>query len=636
MRKAFRDAYNRELALLYERSAEFAAEYPGLADRLGGLLRENTDPWIAGLLEGTAFMAARVQLKLDEEFAGFTRELLEQVFPEALSPVPSLMLVSAQVPVERRDLDNGIRFQPGEYLDARFRDADQRVSCQFSLCAPLEIWPLERTNVTYHDRPAVIGSLGQDPLEKTRAGLQIDFRHMTGANAADLKLDDLTLHLTGDLPHAVALYEQIHCDNLRMSIRYLSPQGDPVFVRLKPDQLEQIGFADDENLFRIDRRLFKGFGLLRDGFIFPRKFLGFRLTGLRKILKRIKAPDFQLIVEFGRADDMLTKHVDARHIRLFCAPAVNLFEESSNQVRLDDRRHEYVVTPDSSPLTHYEVQRILRVHASYGTAKAKVEAYPLYGLPPGQIAQRNLMYYTTRRRPRRLTDAERQTGMRHDYRGTETFIAIYEPPETDAQSRAQRLQIKTLCSNRHLPSYLPIAGSNDFHMTNDVGIALDCVAGPTRPREPLTEVDRDGPHRMTQGEVQWRLISYLSLNHFGLDDRGTGDGAAALRECLSLFADPSDNVAEAQIAGIRDLSTRPVVRSIRREDGYFPARGLEITVTLDEAAFEGSGIILLGAVLDRFFAEYASINSFTQTVIASQQRGVVRKWPPRNGRGLLI
>ncbi|MDF3605042.1 type VI secretion system baseplate subunit TssF [Paracoccus sp. DMF-8] len=636
MRKAFRDAYNRELALLYERSAEFAAEYPGLADRLGGLLRENTDPWIAGLLEGTAFLAARVQLKLDEEFAGFTRELLEQIFPEALSPIPSLMLVSANVPVERRDLDNGIRFQPGEYMDARFRDADQRVSCQFSLCAPLEIWPLERTNVTYHDRPAVIGSLGQDPLEKTRAGLQIDFRHMTGAPAADLKLDDLTLHLTGDLPHAVALYEQIHCDNLRMQIRYLSPQGDPVFLRLQPDQLEQIGFADDENLFRIDRRLFKGFGLLRDGFVFPRKFLGFRLTGLRKILKRIKTPDFQLIIEFGRADDMLTKHVDARHIRLFCAPAVNLFEESSNQVRLDDRRHEYVVTPDSSPLTHYEVQRILRVHASYGTAKAKVEAHPLYGLPPGQSAQRNLMYYTTRRRPRRLTDAERQTGMRHDYRGTETFIAIYEPPETDANSRAQRLQIKTLCSNRHLPSYLPIAGSNDFHMTNDVGISLDCVAGPTRPREPLTEVDREGPHRMTQGDVQWRLISYLGLNHFGLDDRGSGDGASALRECLSLFSDPSDNVADAQIGGIRDLTTRPVVRSIRREDGYFPARGLEITVTLDEAAFEGSGIILLGAVLDRFFAEYASINSFTQTVIVSQQRGVVRKWPPRNGRGLLI
>lgn len=636
MRKAFRDAYNRELALLYERSAEFAEEYPGLADRLGGLLRENTDPWIAGLLEGTAFMAARVQLKLDEEFDGFTRELLEHVFPEALAPIPSIMLVSARAPVDRRDLDDGIRFQPGEYMDARFRDADQRVSCQFSLCAPLEIWPLERKAAVYHDRPAVIGSLGQDPTEKTRAGLQIDFAHMTGKQIADLKLDALTVHLTGSLPDAVALYEQIHCDCLRISLRYLSATGDPVFIRLSPDQLQQIGFDAQENLFGIDRRLFEGFALLRDMFVFPRKFLGFRLTGLRDVLRRIKAQEFQLVIEFGRADEALTKHVDASHVRLFCAPAINLFEESSNQVRLDDRRHEYVVTPDSSPLTHYEVQRILRVHASYGTAKSKVEVYPLYALPPGQSAQRNMMYYTYRRRPRRLTESERQTGMRHDYRGTETFISIYEPPETEAAGRAQRLQVKTLCSNRHLPAYLPIAGSDDFHMTNDVTVSLDCVSGPTRPREPMTEIDREAPHRMTQGEVHWRLISYLGLNHFGLDDRGTGDSAAALRELLSLFADLSDNVAEAQIAGIKSLATRPVTRSIRREDGYFPARGLEITVTMDEAAFEGSGIILLGAVLDRFFAEYANVNSFTQTVIVSQQRGLIKRWAPRSGRGPLI
>lgn len=636
MRKAFRDAYNRELALLYERSAEFAAEYPGLADRLGGLLRDNTDPWIAGLLEGTAFLAARVQLKLDEEFNGFTRELLDQVFPEALSPIPSLMLVEAQVPLDRRDIDDGLRFERGEYLDARFRDADQRVSCQFSLCAPLEIWPIERSAVQYHDRAAVIGSLGQDPTEKTRAGLQIDLRQQAGAPFSEVKLDQLTFHLTGPLAHAVALYEQIHCDCLRLSIRYLSPQGDAVFVRLSPDQLEQVGFSADETLIGADTRIFDGFALLRDQFIFPRRYLGFRLTGLNKILRRIKASEIQLLFEFGRADDVLTKHVEPSHLRLFCVPAINLFEESSNQVRLDDRRFEYVVTPDSSPLTHYEVQRIQKVYASFGTARTRVEVYPLYSLPPGQLAQRNIMYYTSRRKPRRLTDSERQTGLRFDYRGTETFITVYEPPDIDPSGRAQRLHIKTLSSNRHLPAYLPIAGSDDFRMTNDVGVSLNCVSGPTRPREPMIEIDREGPHRLTQGDVHWRLISYLGLNHFGLDDRGTGDSAAALRELLSLFADLSDNTVESQIAGIKELRTRPVVRSIRREDGYFPARGLEISVTFDEAAFEGSGVILLAAVLDRFFAEYANVNSFTQSVTISQQRGVIKRWPPRNGKGPLL
>jgi type VI secretion system protein ImpG len=63
------------------------------------------------------------------------------------------------------------------------------------------------------------------------------------------------------------------------------------------------------------------------------------------------------------------------------------------------------------------------------------------------------------------------------------------------------------------------------------------------------------------------------------------------------------------------------------------ARGLEVTVTLDEAAFEGVGIFLLGAVLEQFFAKYASINSFTETVVKSTERGEIIRWPARIGRG---
>ena len=66
------------------------------------------------------------------------------------------------------------------------------------------------------------------------------------------------------------------------------------------------------------------------------------------------------------------------------------------------------------------------------------------------------------------------------------------------------------------------------------------------------------------------------------------------------------------------------------------ARGLEVTITFDEKAFEGSGLFLFGAVLDRFLAEYAPINSFTQTVIRSNDRGEVKRWPPRVGTRVML
>ncbi|MGL6210654.1 MAG: type VI secretion system baseplate subunit TssF, partial [Paracoccaceae bacterium] len=138
------------------------------------------------------------------------------------------------------------------------------------------------------------------------------------------------------------------------------------------------------------------------------------------------------------------------------------------------------------------------------------------------------------------------------------------------------------------------------------------------------------------GPVHWRLISYLTLNFLGLDNRGSRDEAAALREMLTLFTDISSSVSERQLQGLKAVSSRPVTRTIRRAGGYHAARGTEVSLQFDERAFEGSGIFLIGAVLDRFMAEYASINSFTQVVIRSDQRGVVKTWPPRSGQGPIL
>ena len=43
-------------------------------------------------------------------------------------------------------------------------------------------------------------------------------------------------------------------------------------------------------------------------------------------------------------------------------------------------------------------------------------------------------------------------------------------------------------------------------------------------------------------------------------------------------------------------------------------------------------LLLLGAVLEQFFAKYASLNSFTETVIRSTERGELMRWPARIGR----
>src|SRR5713101_7426110 len=137
MNREFLDLYNRELQLLNEQAREFADEYPGIADRLGGILEDRIDPLIGGLLEGAAFLAARVQLKLKHEFPEFTNNLLEQLVPHYLAPTPSMMLVKVVPTFGDQALREGHRIARGSYLDATYRQLNRQLACRFRLCSDL-------------------------------------------------------------------------------------------------------------------------------------------------------------------------------------------------------------------------------------------------------------------------------------------------------------------------------------------------------------------------------------------------------------------------------------------------------------------------------------------------------------------
>ena len=87
-----------------------------------------------------------------------------------------------------------------------------------------------------------------------------------------------------------------------------------------------------------------------------------------------------------------------------------------------------------------------------------------------------------------------------------------------------------------------------------------------------------------------------------------------------------------QIDGLKSISSKPITRRISTSGSIAFARGLEVTVTLEEAAFEGTGVFLLGAVLEQFFARYVSINSFTETVVKTLERGEIIRWTMKDGQ----
>ena len=155
--------------------------------------------------------------------------------------------------------------------------------------------------------------------------------------------------------------------------------------------------------------------------------------------------------------------------------------------------------------------------------------------------------------------------------------------------------------------------------------AIRCLSGPNVPLPSQAE-----------GRFSWRLISHLSLNYLSLLDAHGEEGAGALREILRLYTDSNDRQTARQIEGLRKVRSAPVIRRVKTPGPIAFARGLEITVEFDEAAYEGTGVFILGAVLEQFFAKYVSLNSFTETVVRTQQRGEIMRWPTQMGKRQII
>ena len=222
MNRAFLELYNRELQLLYERSKQFAEEFPGVAERLGGLTRETMDPGLTSVLQGSAFMAARVQLKLKSEFAQFTSALLEQLLPNYLAPIPATTLVQAAPPYEDPGLVEGRRFDRGDHLDAVYVEKERRVACRFRLRSELVLWPLHLEAAEYYAAPAPLHALGLEVAPGIAAGLRLGFRRLSAQPGSergngskpegpvkDIKVDSLPVHLLGSANDAAAVYEQL-------------------------------------------------------------------------------------------------------------------------------------------------------------------------------------------------------------------------------------------------------------------------------------------------------------------------------------------------------------------------------------------------------------------------------------------
>jgi type VI secretion system protein ImpG len=612
--------YESELAFMRDMGGEFARDFPKIAGRLNLGSLEVADPYVERLLEGFAFLAARVQLKLEAEFPTFTQSLLQMVYPHYMAPTPSMAVVRFYPDAALQAMPQGALLPAGTELRSLLGTEDQ-TNCDFRTGHAVQLLPVEITEAEYVASPAAVSALGLPEQKNVKAAIRLRLRSTGGAPFAKIDLDKLTFFMGGPENARLRLYEQLIAN---VASVYVRPTERPLpwQERLAPSNIRALGFEPEEALLPPAAQSFDGYRLIQEYYAMPERYLFVELDGLDRAAIRSTGTELDIVFLLTRSEPSLAAGFGPDHFALFCAPAINLFPKRSDRINISEREVEHMIVADRMRPLDYEVFAVRGIEG-YATDGSPPQPFlPFYAANDLSRNPDHRSYFLLRREPRLLSQRARQRGPRSSYLGHETFVSLVDPEQAPFNHALRQIGLDLLCTNRDLALSMPVGKQHtDFTIATNAPVAsIRCLVGPTAPK----------PCR-GEGDYAWRFISHLGLNYLSLVDTDEVQGAAALRELLRLYIPSATSTHARQLEGLQSVGCTPIVRRIPGAGPVAAGRGLQLTLTMDEGAFGGAGGIVLAAVLDRFFAKYVSINAFTETLMRSQERGEIMRWPMRLG-----
>ncbi len=574
----FNRYYEDELNKLKELAVEFSHANPALAPMLSGA---SADPDVERLLEGVAFLTGLTRQKLDDEFPEFVQELANLLFPHYLRPIPACTLVSF---APKGLLAETVRVPAGTKLDSVPVDG---TPCRFRTCADLDVHPLALASAQ------LVASAGSAARIVLRFELQaIDVSQWPAGN--------IRLFLGGGYAEASKLLLL-----LTHHVRSVSISGtNGAAYELGPKSLRLSGF--DAELLPYPRHAFQGYRCLQEFFVQPEKFLFVDIEDIARWADRGQGSAFEVTLVLDQVPEWMPE-IRTETFQLNITPAINLFEHAADPISNDHKATEYRLLPEGGNREHYQIYSVDQV-VGYQQGVARERVYSPFGMLKPGGGEVNLNYRTVRRAA--------TVG-----RGSDIYLSVTYP--AGQLPVAETLSVQVTCTNRMLPESLKLGDLSRPTDTSPDRMTFRNIRRMTQPVNPPS------------GEaLLWRMISHVSLNFLSIAN------AANLKALLGLyvFSERQEQGAEAanrrRVDSIQDVTATRETRLVGR-GSILRGQLVRIKCRLDFFASIGD-MFLFGCVLDRFIADYASINSYTRVELEDAFTGALFKWPPRLGQQPLL
>lgn len=581
----FNKYYQDELVFLREMGREFADANPEAARFLA---EPGADPDVERMLEGFAFLTAKLRQKLDDELPEFTHALMGMLEPHYLRPIPATTIIqfdhANKATAELKSLAKGIEIDSSPVDGTR---------CRFRTCYDFELLPLELRDVELRrEAPArlrlKLEGPGKIPLEK-------------------LGLSRLRLYIAGEQAVTRGLYVSLLRYLKKVVVRAGEGADDKHKFELPATSVRAVGFDSNEAVLGGPGPSFDGFRLLQEFFACPQKFMFIELSGLDGIAGFEGDKTVTVDFEFTRLPTNIPP-VSKANLLLNCVPAVNLFKHDADPIRLQPGRTEYTLRPAGTNPRHFEIFALERVHGlELGTAR-DIEYRPQFNL--ARRGKRDELFYHVRRQQSVTGD------------GSDMLVSFIDPEDANARPNVETISIDLVCTNGQLPSRLDAGDISVKTQSSPIFAKYRNLARPTTTVPPPM-----------QDDLHWRLISHLTLNYLSLLNVDALRSVLGLYNFRARFDRQTEQAHSRLLEGIVSVQGKPASRLL---EGH-PIRGMEVELTLDEELLGGEGeVFFFSSVLNEFFVQYVSLNAFSRLTVTGAKQKEVFQWPARIGKRAIL
>jgi type VI secretion system protein ImpG len=584
----FAKYYQDELAYLRELGREFSSAHPALAPMLA---ERSGDPDVERLLEGVAFLTGRVRQKLDDELPEAIQGIAQLLFPDLVRPMPAAAILElTPLPTvlrERLLVPAGTEFASVK-VDG--------TSCLF------------RSSVDCEVMPWIIDDVRVSGLPGGKHELRVDIKMPLAMPIAAIAPERLRLHFAGESRTSLGLLMWLHQSAEAVALRVTMADGSDREVALGKQSILSVGFDEEEALLPAPPTAFAGPRLLEEYYALPAKFAFVDVVGIRRLGELAPtATRFSILFRFDQAPPADLR-IERETIRLHCVPVVNVFATTAEPLALRPTKSEYLVRPAGLSPAHGEVYAVTRVEGlGEGGSRFEIASFYDFGYL-GDSAKRP--FYALHVRPSVLGD------------GADTVVSFGTARDSGQQLDAEAVSIEILATNRSLTRGLRAGEISVPTASSPAVVTFRNIAPPTPYVAPPFGRDQ-----------QWRVVAHAAMNLSAISD------VRVLRAALDVYNFHARIDAQAARSNELRLAALQSVRLSPAEQLYrgTPVRGVTIDIGVNDNGFAGTGdMFLFGAVLERFFASYASLNSFSRVSLEGSPSRHRFTWPARNGSSTLI